>query len=60
LGSLLVAFIVAFTVFTGVVVGVLVAYGAVTGILYAFGYKSRERNHRTSALVPSEAPSGGD
>jgi DNA-binding NarL/FixJ family response regulator len=43
LGGLLVAFVISFTAITVVVLGILAAYAAVTGILYAFAYGSRRR-----------------
>lgn len=56
MGGLLVAFVISFTAVTVVLVGILTAYAAVTGILYAFAYHSRQRTSvTTSVLVPSEA-----
>ena len=43
MGGLLVAFVISFTAVTVVLVGILAAYAAVTGILYAFAYGSRRR-----------------
>ncbi len=57
MGGLLVAFVISFTAITVVVVGILAAYAAVTGILYAFAYGSRRR---TTVLVPSQSQAGGD
>jgi hypothetical protein len=59
LGTLLVAFVISFTAVTVVVVGILAAYAAVTGILHAFAYSSRQRT-RTAILVPSQSQAGGD
>jgi uncharacterized membrane protein HdeD (DUF308 family) len=62
LGGLLVAFVISFTAVTVVLVGILAAYAAVTGILYAFAYRSRRRaTSATSAiLVPSQSQASGD
>lgn len=50
-----------FTAITVVLVGILAAYAAVTGILYAFAYRSRQRSGAsTPILVPSESQAGGD
>jgi hypothetical protein len=38
--------------------GILATYGAVTGILHAFAYQSRQRLGVTSVLVPSESHAG--
>ncbi|MGC2183092.1 MAG: hypothetical protein WA637_07430 [Terriglobales bacterium] len=60
MGGLLVAFVISFTAVTVVVVGILAAYAAVTGILYAFAYGSRRRSTGTTVLVPSQSQAGGD
>jgi hypothetical protein len=60
LGGLLVAFVISFTAITVVVLGILAAYAAVTGILYAFAYGSRRRIAGTPVLVPSQSQAGGD
>jgi hypothetical protein len=61
LGGLLVAFVISFTAITVVLVGILAAYAAVTGILYAFAYHSRQRTRATSTiLVPSQSQAGAD
>jgi hypothetical protein len=61
LGGLLVAFVISFTAVTVVLVGILAAYAAVTGILYAFAYQSRQRiGAGTPVLVPSESQASGD
>jgi len=61
LGGLLVAFVISFTAITVVLVGILTAYAAVTGILYAFAYRSRQRTRTTTAiLVPSQSQASGD
>ena len=46
-----------FTAVTVVLIGILSAYAAVTGILYAFAYGSRRRSSAavTPVLVPSQA-----
>ena len=38
--------------------GILAAYAAVTGILYAFAYGSRRRIAGTPVLVPSQSQAG--
>ena len=63
MGGLLVAFVISFTAVTVVLVGILAAYAAVTGILYAFAYRSRRRataNAAPAILVPSESQAGAD
>lgn len=61
MGGLLVAFVISFTAITVVLVGILTAYAAVTGILYAFAYRSRQRTRTTTAiLVPSQSQASGD
>ncbi len=63
MGGLLVAFVISFTAVTVVLVGILAAYAAVTGILYAFAYRSRRRATATAAsaiLVPSQSQAGAD
>jgi hypothetical protein len=63
LGGLLVAFVISFTAVTVVLVGILAAYAAVTGILYAFAYSSRQRKSAsatTAILVPSQSQASGD
>jgi uncharacterized membrane protein HdeD (DUF308 family) len=61
LGGLIVAFVMSFTAITVVLVGILAAYAAVTGILYAFAYRSRQRTNATAAiLVPSQSQASGD
>jgi hypothetical protein len=54
LGTLLVALVISFTVITVVFVGILSTYVAVTGILHAFAYLSRQRT-ATPMLVQSQA-----
>jgi len=60
LGSLLIAFVVSLTIFTVVVLGIIAAYGAVLGILYAFAHQSRRHPGGTRVLVPSQTHAGGD
>ena len=62
MGGLLVAFVISFTAVTVVLVGILAAYAAVTGILYAFAYSSRQRTSAsaTAILVPSQSQASGD
>jgi hypothetical protein len=51
-----------FTAVTVVLIGILAAYAAVTGILYAFAYRSRQRSTVSgpAVLVPSESQASGD
>jgi hypothetical protein len=51
-----------FTAVTVVLIGILAAYAAVTGILYAFAYRSRQRSRvaAPAILVPSESQASGD
>jgi hypothetical protein len=61
LGTLLVALILSCTAVTVVLMGIFAAYFAVTGILHAFAYGSRQRSTpRTAMLVPSQSQAGGD
>lgn len=61
MGGLLVAFVISFTAVTVVLVGILAAYAAVTGILYAFAYRSRQRTSAANPiLVPSPSQASGD
>ena len=60
MGTLLVAFVMSFTAVTVVLVGIFAAYAAVTGILYAFAYGSRQRTTSTAMLVPSQSQASGD
>jgi hypothetical protein len=60
LGTLLVAFIISLTAITVVLVGIVAAYAAVTGILYAFAYGSRQRATGPAMLVPSQSQASGD
>jgi len=58
LGSLLSALILSLTVLTAMTLGIIAAYGAVTGILHAFAYQSRQRVRATAVLIPSESHAG--
>jgi hypothetical protein len=50
-----------FTAITVVLVGILAAYAVVTGILYAFAYRSRQRASVPPAiLVPQQSQASGD
>ena len=60
MGTLLVALIISFTAVTVVLVGIFAACAAVTGILHAFAYSSRQRTTRTTMLVPSQSHASGD
>ncbi len=60
MGGLLIAFVISLTAFTVVVLGILAAYGAVTGILYAFAHQSRQHTSGTRILVPSQTHASGD
>jgi len=59
LGSMLIAFIMFFTVLTVVALGVATTYGLVTGILFALD-QSRQKARIASALVPSQSHASGD
>jgi hypothetical protein len=62
LGGLIVAFVMSFTAITVVLVGILTAYAAVTGILYAFAHRSRKRSNAGTTpaiLVPSQSQASG-
>ncbi len=60
LGALLLVFVISLTVLTVVALGILAAYGLVTGILYAFAFQSRQRARMAPVLVPSESHASGD
>lgn len=60
MGGLLVAFVISFTAVTVVVVGILAAYAAVTGILYAFAYQSRQRLSSGAPVLVQNQAGGGD
>jgi hypothetical protein len=60
LGTLLVAVIISLTAVTVILIGIFAAYAAVTGILHAFAYGSRQRTISTTMLVPSQSQAGGD
>ena len=52
-----------FTAITVVLVGILTAYAAVTGILYAFAHRSRKRSNpgtTPAILVPSQSQASGN
>jgi len=56
-------FLLCFTVIASLGIGVLAAYVAVAGILYAFGRSSRPEtspNRPRLVLVPTQNPVGGD
>jgi hypothetical protein len=57
---LLVAFTMSLTVVAVVVMGILAAYAAVTGILHAFAYHSRLRSTSSTILIPSQSQAGAD
>jgi hypothetical protein len=60
--GLLVAILISFTVVTALALGIVASYGAVTGILYAFVYQSRQNlpQPTTTVLIPSESHASGD
>jgi uncharacterized membrane protein len=58
-GSLLVAFVVTFTITGSLALGVTLAYTAVIGLLHAFAYSKRERKPAL-VLVPSQQQVSGD
>jgi hypothetical protein len=57
---LLIALVISFTAISVIVIGIGAAYAAVTGVLYAFAYRSRQRSSVTAMLVPSQSQAGGD
>ena len=58
-GSLLIAFVVTFTVTGSFALGITLAYTAVIGLLHAFAYSKREREPAL-VLVPSQTHVSGD
>jgi O-antigen ligase len=58
-GSLLVAFVVTFTVTGSLALGITLAYSAVIGLLHAFAYSKRDRKPAL-VLVPSQTHVSGD
>jgi hypothetical protein len=58
-GSLLVAFVVTFTITGSLALGVTLAYTAIIGLLHAFAYSKRERKPAL-VLVPSQQQVSGD
>ena len=58
MGSLLVAFVITFTVAGSVALGVMAAYGSVIALLNAFAHASGARP--SLVLVASENQAGGD
>jgi hypothetical protein len=59
LGSLLVAFVITFTVAGSLALGIALAYSSVIALLHAFAYSSRKPAPRL-VLVASENHAGGD
>jgi hypothetical protein len=61
LGGLLVAFVLSFTVALSLVLGVVAAYLAVNGIIFAFAHQSkRQATVMSQVLVPSQSAASGD
>ena len=61
MSGLLAGIILFFTVSAALVLGILAAYGAISGILLLFAYQSKPRTHAAPALlVPSETHAIGD
>jgi hypothetical protein len=60
--GLLVAILISFTVVTALALGIVASYGAVTGILYALVYPSRQNVPQPTAtvLIASESHASGD
>lgn len=58
-GSLLVAFVVTFTVTGSLALGITLAYTCVIGLLHAFAYSKRELKPAL-VLVPSQTHVSGD
>jgi hypothetical protein len=59
LGSLLVAFVVSFTVAGSVALGITAAYASVIALLHAFAHNSRKPQPRM-VLVPTQNQASGD
>jgi len=59
LGSLLIAFVVTFTVAGSLALGIALAYSSVIALLHAFAYTSRKPAPRL-VLVASENHASGD
>jgi len=59
LGSLLIAFVVTFTVAGSLALGIALAYSSVLALLHAFAYSSRKPATRL-VLVASENHASGD
>jgi hypothetical protein len=51
--------VLSLTVSTATVVGIAVAYGLITGILYAFAYRQSQRS-QAQVLVAGETHASGD
>jgi hypothetical protein len=58
-GSLLIAFVITFTVTGSVALGIVLAYTSVLGLLHAFAYRNRDRNPAL-VLVPSHPQISGN
>lgn len=58
MGSLLVAFVITFTVAGSVTLGVALAYSAFMGLLHAFAVKARQP--QPLVLMHSQSHAGGD
>jgi cation transporter-like permease len=59
-GPLFSAIILFFTVTTAVAIGILAAYGMITGILFAFAHARKEQTPAMPVLVPSSNHASGD
>ena len=59
MSGLLVSITVFFTVLLGLIIGIAAAYGAVTGILVAFGHHSQSQSV-PATLAQAESRASGD
>ncbi len=60
MNSLLMPFVLCFTVIASVAFGVVTAYAAVFGILSSFGRTSEQETRPRLVLVPSQTHASGD
>jgi hypothetical protein len=59
LGTLLVAFVVTFTVAGSFALGIILAYSSILALLHAFAYNSR-KPQPALVLVPNQNQASGD
>jgi len=58
-GSILIAFVITFTVTGSLVLGIALAYTSVLGLLHAFAYNTR-KPRPALVLVPTQTQAGAD